>query len=365
MIAAPAWSANKKITVQQLKDLLTSWQQDKKTDAMVADSLKDVRLTEQMTSGEKIKLVEVAPGPSSIEQIEILEGLSAFLSPSASYLPTTPPPDAATQTAILAKAQNFVTGIYLQNPHLTATKQSFLYQDDERNLSGTPGYHDAAPNIPIRMRDINTDAIESDLGVEKTPNNKVRTQETGLISDGGPGPSLGVVMQEATAAGKLAWLRWETIDGRPAAVFSFAVEKKKSRVEVNFCCFPHTETETGITSMGGSVRQGDTQSLTEWRPFRKSVGYHGEIFIDPDKGNVRRLIFRADLKPTEFVHQDDIRTDYGTVFGATRNYFLPIDSFILTEVVPKGDSEGTRYFMRHALIKVTYQNYLPAGAPQK
>ena len=321
IVAAPAWSANKKITVQQLKDLLISWQQAKKADALVADYLKDVRLTEQMTSGVRISLVQYAPGPSSIEQIKILEGLSAFLPPPASDLPSTPAPDAATQNAILAKAQN---------------------------------------NIAIRQLEINSDTIDSDQGVEKTPNKKERTQRTGLISDGGPGPSLGVVLQEATAAGKLAWLRWETVDGRPAAVFSFAVEKKKSRVEVNLCCFPHSDTETDIAAPGEVPIPGN-----EWRPFRKSIGYHGEIFIDPEKGNVLRLIFRADLKPTDFVHQDDIRTDYGTVIAASRNYFLPIDSFILTEVVPNGDISVARYFARHALFKATYQNYQPAGTPQK
>ena len=155
---------------------------------------------------------------------------------------------------------------------------------------------------------------------------------------------------------------FRSVDGRPAAVFSFAVEKKKSRVEVNFCCFPHADTETGTTDY---QTLGNMQSLTEWRPFRKSVGYHGEIFIDPEKGTVRRLNFRADLKPTDFVHQDDIRTDYGTVIAASRNYFLPIDSFILTEVVPNGDISVARYFARHALFKATYQNYQPAGTPQK
>jgi hypothetical protein len=53
------------------------------------------------------------------------------------------------------------------------------------------------------------------------------------------------------------------------------------------------------------------------------------------------------------------------VIAASRNYFLPIDSFILTEVVPNGDISVARYFARHALFKATYQNYQPAGTPQK
>ena len=47
MLASPAWAA-KKLTVQQLKDLLVSLQQDRKTDEEVAAELKQVELTEEL-----------------------------------------------------------------------------------------------------------------------------------------------------------------------------------------------------------------------------------------------------------------------------------------------------------------------------
>ncbi|MGA2087140.1 MAG: hypothetical protein ABSG60_16650, partial [Terracidiphilus sp.] len=48
LAASPSWAA-KKITVQQLKDLLISLQQEKKTDADVAVQLRQVELTEELT----------------------------------------------------------------------------------------------------------------------------------------------------------------------------------------------------------------------------------------------------------------------------------------------------------------------------
>jgi hypothetical protein len=103
ILASPAWAA-KKLTVQQLKDLLVSLHQDRKTDEEVASELKQVELTEELTRAALNKIVEFAPGKHSIEQIYVLEARSAVLPPPASDLPATPAPDAAAQKAILDKA---------------------------------------------------------------------------------------------------------------------------------------------------------------------------------------------------------------------------------------------------------------------
>ena len=92
MLASPAWAA-KKLTVQQLKDLLVSLQQDRKTDEEVAAELKQVELTEELTRGAMNKIVEFAPGKHATEQIYVLQALSSTLPPPASDLPAAPAPD--------------------------------------------------------------------------------------------------------------------------------------------------------------------------------------------------------------------------------------------------------------------------------
>ena len=71
MLASPAW-ATKKITVQQLKDLLVSLHQDRKTDADMAAELKQVELTEELTRSAMNSLVSYVSGSLSTEQIYVL-----------------------------------------------------------------------------------------------------------------------------------------------------------------------------------------------------------------------------------------------------------------------------------------------------
>ena len=129
MLASPAWAA-KKLTVQQLNDLLVSFQQNKKTDVEAATDLKQVELTEELTRAAMNKIVTLAPGKFSLEQIYVLEARSAALPPPASDLPALPVPDAAAQKAILDKAAVYTTSIYSQLPTLKATKTVLRFQDD-------------------------------------------------------------------------------------------------------------------------------------------------------------------------------------------------------------------------------------------
>jgi hypothetical protein len=117
--------------------------------------------------------------------------------------------------------------------------------------------------------------------------------------------------------------------------------------------------------MGYEGVEANFQTGTDWKPFKTIVGYHGEFFIDPDTGTVVRLVTQAALKPTDFVHQEDMRIDYGPVPVGNRTYMLPLDSFTITEVVPNGDNYAARYSIRHTLFTAAYQNYRPAGVAKK
>ncbi len=358
--AAPAWAA-RKITVEQLKETLVSLHQAYKEDAEVATRLKEVELSEELTPNAKKGLAPYVPGPLSEEQLSILEGRSAFLPPPASDLPAAPPPDAAAQKAIVARAQDYAAKTYMQNPRMTASKVTVRFQDDVRNMSSAVGLKVDSPNTYAQLSDIRAEPVECEKGTMKSPASKTKTKwgENGQISEGGPGPNPGAVLQEAASSGKIDWLRWQTIGGKKIAVLSFAVDKKKTHFDVNYCCFPNTETQAEIGTQAGGVQPvvGNIQSLTSWTLFKKVVGYHGELFIDPDTGAIVRLITRAELKPTDFVHQDDMRIDYGPVVVNGKEYVLPVDSFTVNEIVPNGDSYSSGYSVRHNLLSVKYQNY--------
>jgi len=366
-LAAPLWAA-KKVTVQELRDTLISLNQAKRNDEEIATRLKEIELSEELTSTTLKSLAPYIPGPLSQEQINILEGRSAILAPPPSALPPTPAPDMATQKAILAKTVQYVTKTYMQNPDLIAYKTTGRYQDGVKNIRTNSGITSNMPNadraweLPdmfMRFLGAHIEQVETDKGVEQIQvvRPKVPWGIDGQTSESGPGLILSVILQEAVDGGKLNWLRWQTINGKQFAVFSFDVEKKKSRYLVDYCCFPVTQ-DTGRIGYEGV--EPDFQTGTDWKSFKATVPYRGRFFIDPDTGVIIRVITQAGLKPTDFVHQEDMRIDYAPVVVDGKSFILPVDSFILTEVVPNGDNYAARYSIRHTLFSATYQNYQPA-----
>jgi len=362
--AAPAWAA-KKITVQELKETLLSLQQARKSDEEVATQLKQVELSEELTRGAIAGMAADVPGPLYTEQMHILEGRSAILAPPAADLPAIPAPDTTTQRLILGKMVNYITKTYMQSPHLTASKITSRYQDGVEGIRTSSGVTSnmpqvdrawATPNIFMRLLGTHSSTVESEKGIEKAVVSKVKAPWTqnGQVSESGPGPILSVILQEAAVAGQLKWLRWETVEGKQTAVFSFAVPKEQSLYRVDYCCFPITDS---AGSVGYEGVEANFQTGTSWKAFKTVVGYHGKFFVDPDTGTVVRLITQAELKPTDFVHQEDMRIDYGAVTVDSKQYVLPLDSFTMTEVVPNGDNYAARYSVRHTLFTAEYRDY--------
>jgi len=378
--ALPAWSAgNKKISVQELKDLLASAQDAKKSDEDVALQLKQVELTEELTSTTMASLSNEIPGPLSSEQLYVLEARSAVLAPPVADLPAAPVPDAAAQQAMLAKAVDYATKSYAQLPPLTATKLTGRFQDGVEAIhSYTGANHNLSENddplweqtrLYIRLLGTRTDMIESDKGLEKPPSAKDKTTwgANGQVVSIGAGLTLNSILQEAMANGNPKWLRWETVNGKQTAVYSFAIDKKKTHFAVNYCCFPNTDTAGIINygsgpSTGGGATGSNFQTVSEWKPFKSNAGFHGQIFIDPDSGTVVRTITMADFKQSDFVHYENIRTDYEPRPIGGKTLVVPVRIFTLAEVVPNGDSFAAHYSVRHQMLTQDYKDYQLAGA---
>ena len=68
------------------------------------------------------------------------------------------------------------------------------------------------------------------------------------------------------------------------------------------------------------ILTGHTISIYEWS-FKKTVGYHGEVFIDPEDGTIARVITYAELKPTDYVHLEAVRTDFSLSLSMAKNMF--------------------------------------------
>ena len=385
VLVTPAW-CGKRMTVGQLQELLHSFQQEKKSDAEIATALEQLELTEELTRSTMKNLVGMVQGPLSMEQIYVLEARSADLVPPRADLPDTPAPDETSKSAIIGRAEAYITKTYEQLPLLTATKTTLRFQDNTTALEASSGISGSAKdavtssglsNPAVFVHYINTSArpVTIEHGTEKkaTASDANHWGANGLIEFLNPEPGLSHVFKEAQSAGKIQWSRWESIDGTPAAVFSFDVPRQKSKLAINVCCFPDLR-QAGIArfysatserqlagsdaSSGGGVA-GNFQTTTEWHPFRTVVPYHGLLFLDPDTGIVRRMIINATLKPTDVVHQVDIRVDYARVTAGQSSLIVPIKSVMNSLVVPNGESGAGGYSTRTTLFTSQYSDYRP------
>jgi hypothetical protein len=368
MAASPAWAA-KNITVQQLKDLLASLQQAKKTDAEVANALKQVQLSEQLTIPVMNALVDAAPGQLSTVQIYVLEARGALLPPPSAEITSTPAPDAA---ALLAKAAAYASNTYSQLPALSADRTTLRFQNNFETVADTSGQSSGAadatmgtglsgnPETDFLYINAMDTPITLNKGQETLPADKTQWGRNRMIQVTDPDPDLANVISEAQASGSIHFVRWEAVNGKPAAVFTYAVNKKKTHMGVHVCCFPDIE-QAGRTALPGdpfAAPSGNFQTSTAWSPYKKdSVPYHGEIFVDPGTGIVVSLITQTEEKSSDMVHQVDERIDYGPVTVGNKSLVLPVRAVIITEVVPNGESGVGRITTRVTLFTSEFKNY--------
>jgi hypothetical protein len=367
----------RKMTVAQLQDVLTGLHNSKKSDEQVANELKQIELTEELTPAGMNSMVDLVNGPLSTEQMYVLEARSAMLVPPDTDLPKTAPPDAAAQQALLAKAQDYAAKTYPQLPRLTATRLAARFQDGVETIQTYTGanVHTSNDTDPlwqqqihqyVRLMNTHTDTAEIDNGIEK-PGSKDTTPwgRNGFVNSMLPFLPLNLLISEAVSSGNPKFLRWETITGHQTAVFAFAVDKKKSHYAVNYCCFPATFSVGNVLYSGGlahPVDNGNLSTVSDWKPFNAKSGYHGELFLDPDSGVVLRTIVEAEFKPSDFVHYENIRIDYAPMPIGGNHLYVPVRSFTIAEIVPNGDSFASDYAVRHQFVTQDYKDFQAAGA---
>jgi hypothetical protein len=367
----------KKMTVAEFQDVLTGLHNSQKTDEQVANELKQIELTEELTPAALSSMVSLINGPLSTEQMYVIEARSSMLAPPDTDLPKTAPLDAAAQQVLLAKAQDYAAKTYPQLPPLTATRLVARFQDGVETIQSYTGanvktVNDTDPlwqqqiRQSIRLMNIHTDTVEIDNGIQKTgAKDTTHWGRNGLVNSMLPFLPLNLLTSEAVSSGNPKFLRWETITGHQTAVFVFAVDKKKSHYAINYCCFPNTSSVGNVLYSGGAahpVDNGNLSTVSDWKLFNAKSAYHGELFLDPDSGVILRTIVEAAFEPSGFVHYENIRIDYAPMPIGHKNLYVPVRSFTIAEIVPNGDSYASQYAVRRQIVTQDYKDFQPAGA---
>jgi hypothetical protein len=385
-------ASSRKMTVAEFQDLLTGLHKAQKSDEQIANELKQIELTEELTPSAISSMVPLIHGPLSTEQMYVLEARSAMLAPPDADLPKAAPPDAAAQRALLVKAEDYAAKTYPQLPRLTVTRLVARFQDGVETIQAFGGtqvktQNDSDPFSQrtqhyVRLMNVHTDKVEIDNGIDK-PGGKDTTPwgRNGFVNSMLPFLPLDLLTSEAVSLGKPKFLRWETIAGHRTAVFAFAVGKKKSHYAVNYCCFPETSSfgnglygghgggspspsAGAFAALGGfggplshPAGNGSLAYVSDFKPFNAKSGYRGELFLDPDSGVVLRTIVEAEFKPSDFVHYENIRIDYAPMPMGGNNLYVPVRSFTNAEIVPNGDSFVSKYGIRHQYVTQDYKGF--------
>jgi hypothetical protein len=380
LVASPGWAA-KKINVQQLKDLLASMQAAKITDGEVAAALENVELTEELTPSAIDSLARQYPGSDTAQQLFVLEIRSAVLAPPPADIPAAPAPDAAAQKAILDKVFDYASKTFAQLPVVSGTKTVRRFQDNPPFATG-PRNAALSPSFTrIRYGDLDDYTVTNRGGAETNPLLGVKKSwgANGVVAPLGQQPVLSQVLEEAQESGRIGFARWQSIDGIQAAVFSFAVDKKKSHFAVNYCCFPGQDAAGGgagadLNMRGGSsavvggfspvaaaVQAGDLYpGFSNWKAVKVTVPYHGEFAVDPKSGVALRLTTVAEFK-SGWVREENQRIDYQVEKVGDKSLVLPGRSSIYTVEQPFGDIESRDPSVRHTLFIAVYKDYKPAS----
>src|SRR5271168_3226522 len=102
IMSIPALAA-KRMTVEQLQQTIAAAQAAHRKDNDLVQQLAEVELTSRLSSATLSQLSAASPGPRTTQALRALADASVFLDPLPAEIPSTPPPDLATQKAIIGK----------------------------------------------------------------------------------------------------------------------------------------------------------------------------------------------------------------------------------------------------------------------
>ncbi len=310
-MALPA-SAAKRVSVAQLDQILGA--SLGKSDEALAQQISELELTERLSAAYLERLKGEFQGEKTQQALVMLADQSAFLDPPASEIPAKPAPDVAEQRRIMGLVVGYVSKTIPQLPNFFASRSTTRFEDTPQIL-GTDNY--IVPYRPLHwVGDSNATVLYRDGRevVDSGTGKEVKhVMAQGLTTWGVFGPILSTVLLDA-AHSKLIWGHWEQGTAGVEAVFAFEVPKEKSNYEVNYCCVA-LQAATAVANV---------------YPFRRIVGYSGEMAVDPATGTILRIAVEADLKPTDPVARADIEVEYGPVEIGGKTYYCPARSISST-----------------------------------
>ncbi|HWG19368.1 MAG TPA: hypothetical protein VG225_02490 [Terracidiphilus sp.] len=343
-VLLPAAPAQTRMSVDQVEQFLAS--SAKQPEDRLAAQLAGFELTQRVTAERLARWQSHCKGQRSCATLMALADAAAFLDLPPEDLPGDPPPDQATEAAILSRAKDYVRAMRPRLPNFsalrtttqfeTATPQEMLEQERsvqfqqmsnaklDYRLLGDAGQ----AGVELYQAGITESRITYRDGGEVTsPEPKthkhLRLAPRGLASAGEFGPILSMVDHDA-ARGHIAWHHWERSAsgaGEPLtllAVYRYSVPSKES----HFAIF------------------SDNGSFPGLPPEEDHPGYHGEIAVHPADGSIFRISIVADPDAADPGALSALMVEYGSVTIGSKLYMCPVHGAAIS-TIHVGEAAGS------------------------
>lgn len=315
------------LTEKELEALIAAAHDVSRSD--LTHQLEGVQLTERLNSSKLARLEKEVHGSKAREALEVVADESAFLTPPANEVLTTPPPDVASQRQIIAATISYINTTIPKLPDFFATRTTVQYHELPPKPNQT--WKTATGDEPLHEGETATATLRFHDGKERAEDQSVTSDqslyqgETGIArvkqyltsapqksgmerlqTIGTFGPILVAVMTAARLPhSDLEWARWEQGENGPLAVFRYRVPQETQLFTAEFCCLAN-----------------DFDAI----PFKKSAPFHGEISVDPSTGAIMRLTIQADLEWRQPLEQSNVMVEYRPVRKGARTFICPSKS---------------------------------------
>ena len=323
-VAQSAFAAQS-ISVEELERKLV--QLKGKSDGAAANEISGMQLTERASSARLERWENELHGDRTRDALIALVDASAFLKlPAADFSPA-PPPDHETETQIMARAVERLKTVFSVLPNFYATRGTTHFEDTlpgiqtqampstnlgKRGAGVVDNYSSMSTYEPIHRTarfDV-TISYRDGTEVVEPPKGKVAEVAAGLTTSGEFGPILEVVVGDARR-GKVVWDHWEQGPTGTLAVFRFSVPEPESHF---------------------FVRLPNGSNVDTLHP-----GYHGEIAIDPESGDIFRVMEVADMQPPQDRVQAQLLVEYAPVALGDRSYVCPVRGVAIIKMPTSAD----------------------------
>jgi hypothetical protein len=287
-------AAETRMTVAQLRAFITSSVRLRHPDRQVADFLKNVKLTQQLTAGTVEDLAAEGAGPRTAEVLRRMVEQTKSLQPPPppprpAVVQQIPPPPAVEQARVLNEIREYAREYTRSLPNFICVQVARRYVD--------PAGMEFWRQMDVVTTKLSFFEQKEDYKVIAVNNRYVDApleRVGGFVTRGEFGTQMKEIFAPETNA-RFEWERWATLRGRRMHVYAFRVPQPNSKLTVAF----------------------GNQHATP--------GYTGLIYADRDTSAIMRIVIQIDDLPPGFpVNNARQIIDYDFQKISDNEYLVPL-----------------------------------------